>query len=486
MPARGIALAHLIAMGVTAVRVLANLIVAVLVLSLAAGCRSVDRAQFAPQVEQAVRSTPEWLGRSARARRLRTIARQFYESRRYLPAWIDGVEATPALDDLLLALREATSHGLDPERYGVAALAAERARANAAWFGTAFDAARVAAIDVRLTYAFLAHAADLLGWPAPGGRVQREWSVAPEEVDLGVQLRVALETGAVRETLTRLAPSHPQYEGLRAALARYLQAGDPEAVKRLQTNLERWRWLPRDLGARYLLVNVPMYEMQMVERGVVVASMRVIVGAPETPTPLFSDRMTYVVFSPYWNIPESILREETLPRLVNDPGYLARNKMEVVGTSGEVIDPASVDWSDAEAARGLRFRQAPGPENALGLVKFIFPNHFSVYLHDTPGDSLFQRTSRALSHGCIRVEKPVALAEYVLRDRRWTRERIQAAMHSRREQIVRLQESIPVHIGYWTVWVQPDGAASFVDDPYALDDRGQTGVRVRMRSDSTP
>jgi murein L,D-transpeptidase YcbB/YkuD len=205
--------------------------------------------------------------------------------------------------------------------------------------------------------------------------------------------------------------------------------------------------------------------------------MRVIVGQPETPTPLFSDEMTYVVFSPYWNIPENILREETLPRVVSDPDFLRRNNIEVVGTSG-TVDPAGIDWSDPEATADVRFRQRPGPDNALGLVKFIFPNHFSVYLHDTPGDRLFFRDARAFSHGCIRVENPVALAEYVLRDQpQWTAARITSAMHARREQAVTLTQPIPVHIGYWTAWVEADGAVTFTDDPYGID-----RLHARLRS----
>jgi len=143
--------------------------------------------------------------------------------------------------------------------------------------------------------------------------------------------------------------------------------------------------------------------------------------------------------------------------------------MEVVGTSG-VIDPQEVDWTDESVTRGLRFRQRPGPDNALGLVKFIFPNHFDIYLHDTPGDRLFFKEHRALSHGCVRVENPVALAEYVLRDQpQWTKAKISAAMQSRREQGVTLKQKLPVHIGYWTAWVAPDGSVTFPDDPYKLD-----------------
>ncbi len=237
-------------------------------------------------------------------------------------------------------------------------------------------------------------------------------------------------------------------------------------------NLERWRWAPRELGDRYVLINVPNYAMQVIDGGRPALAMRVIVGATDTPTPLFSDEMTYIVFSPYWNIPESILREETLPRLVDDPDYLSRNNIEVVDTSGEILDASGVDWSDVDTTEGLRFRQAPGEENALGLVKFIFPNHFNVYLHDTPTDSLFNKEKRTFSHGCIRIENPVALAEYVLQDKaQWTPERIRVAMNSKHEQAVKLRKPIPVHIGYWTAWVEEDGSVTYFDDPYGLDQR---------------
>jgi murein L,D-transpeptidase YcbB/YkuD len=199
--------------------------------------------------------------------------------------------------------------------------------------------------------------------------------------------------------------------------------------------------------------------------------MRVIVGQPKNPTPLFSDEMTNVVFSPTWNIPESIIRKELVPHQVNDPSYLERHDIEVVGTSGNAVDHESLDWTDEQAVDGLHFRQAPGPQNALGFVKFIFPNEFDVYLHDTPSRSLFNKPSRALSHGCIRIENPVALAQYLMRDRpEWTAERISDAMSGEREQAVPLKEHLPVHIGYWTAWVNPDGSVSYTEDPYKLDE----------------
>jgi murein L,D-transpeptidase YcbB/YkuD len=199
--------------------------------------------------------------------------------------------------------------------------------------------------------------------------------------------------------------------------------------------------------------------------------MRVIVGDPKHETPFFNDEMTTIVFSPNWNVPESIIRKEMLSRLVNDPGYLERQDIEVVGTSGQVIDAESVDWGDESAVAGLHFRQEPGPKNALGLVKFQFPNEFDVYMHDTPQDALFNKERRALSHGCIRLENPAALAEYVLRGNpEWTAEKIDLAMNAGQEHAVPLKEHLPVHIGYFTAWVNADGSVTYTDDPYHLDE----------------
>jgi murein L,D-transpeptidase YcbB/YkuD len=226
--------------------------------------------------------------------------------------------------------------------------------------------------------------------------------------------------------------------------------------------------------------------MQVMEGEKSALAMRVIVGQPKNPTPLFSDEMTNVVFSPTWNIPESIIRKEMVPHQVNDPSYLERHDIEVVGTSGDAVDLESLDWTDEQAVDGLHFRQAPGPQNALGFVKFIFPNEFDVYLHDTPSRSLFNKPSRALSHGCIRIENPVALAQYLMRDRpEWTAERISDAMSGEREQAVPLKEHLPVHIGYWTAWVNADGSVTYTDDPYKLDEKQAAVEHLRLPPPAT-
>jgi murein L,D-transpeptidase YcbB/YkuD len=237
-------------------------------------------------------------------------------------------------------------------------------------------------------------------------------------------------------------------------------------IRTIELNLERWRWVPDSMPDRHFVVNVPDFRLEAIEQGKAVIDMRVVVGAPDNKTPIFADEMTHVVFSPYWNVPPGIAQEETIPRAVNDPGFLARNNMEVVSESGERIDPGSVDWSNA---RGLRIRQKPGSGNALGGVKFMFPNNFDVYLHDTNATKLFDRIERGLSHGCVRVEEPHKLAQYVLRDQpEWTAEAIDAAMKSGQEKHVKLKTQIPVYILYKTAWVH-DGGVRFLKDLYGHD-----------------
>jgi murein L,D-transpeptidase YcbB/YkuD len=457
--------------------------------TLVIACNRTNEREYAQAVQKAAAATPRWVTRDAIGKRLWAVEKKFYEQREWAPAWVNGRSPASQLDDMIQVLRDADLHGLDPKAYGHDALVSARTKADEAWIGAKFEQADIPEVDLRATYAFLSHAADLLGWRRSPKEIDPNWLASPKKADLAQALREALDTKGIRKTIDELAPQHSQYKGLQAALVRARKEGSAEGdhIEKIRMNLERWRWVPRDLGERHILINVPSYQMQVVEDDKPVLAMRVIVGAPDTPTPLFSDRMTYIVFSPYWNIPEKILREETLPHVADDPDYLVRNNIEVVGTSGEVVDASEVDWQDEGATESLRFRQTPGPDNALGLVKFIFPNHFSVYLHDTPGDALFNKKQRTLSHGCIRVEKPVQLAEYVLRDKaQWTPERIQAAMNRKEEQSVTLKEPIPVHIGYWTAWVNADGSVTFVDDPYGLDRKQASGSRLQASADPGP
>jgi murein L,D-transpeptidase YcbB/YkuD len=445
--------------------------IALVLAALTTACASkIDNSQHTAAIRETLEATPRWVDRTRLGRQLWEAERQFYEARGYTPAWVDGDGTTPQWKDLIQQLHYSERHGLDPASYGPQEFEQLRDASQTRTRGTRFPLDRIPEMDAKMTYAYLRYAADLLGWTHSAKDVHKNWLTSPKKEDLAARLDDAVKNNRVRDSLEELAPTHPQYKGLQAALMRERQAPTGH-LDQIRMNLERWRWAPRDLGERYILINVPAYQLQVMEGNEPKLAMRVIVGQPDHQTPLFSDEMTYMVFSPYWNIPPDILRDETLPRVARDPDYLRRNNMEVVGTSGEVVDASGVDWSDEGATRGLRFRQAPGPENALGLVKFIFPNHFNVYLHDTPGDRLFFKDVRALSHGCIRVEQPVALAQYVLADQpQWTAERIRTAMNANSERTVKLKETLPVHIGYWTAWVEPDGkTVTYTADPYNID-----------------
>ena len=241
-----------------------------------------------------------------------------------------------------------------------------------------------------------------------------------------------------------------------------------QRIEQIRLALERWRWLPRNLGDRHILVNIPSYWLEVWDHGSNPVAMRVVVGRKDTPTPIFNDRMTHIVFSPYWNVPPTIAQGETLPAVMQDPAFLARNNMEVLDSSGNVVDPESIDLDDPTK---YRFRQRPGSGNSLGLVKFMFPNEYNVYLHDTPADSLFARATRSFSHGCVRVEDPVRLAEYLLQNQNdWPKEKIAEAMQAGEEKTVKLADPLPVYLGYWTAWVTPDGVR-FTDDVYGIDGR---------------
>jgi murein L,D-transpeptidase YcbB/YkuD len=206
--------------------------------------------------------------------------------------------------------------------------------------------------------------------------------------------------------------------------------------------------------------------------------MRVVVGKKDTPTPIFNDRMTYVVFSPYWNVPPDIANNETLPEVLKDPGFLDRTNMEVIDKDGNLVDPSSIDLTDPTQ---YRFRQRPGGDNSLGLVKFMFPNQYNVYLHDTPAESLFARASRSFSHGCVRVEQPEKLARYVLGDQPdWTDVKIVEAMHYGEERTVKLKTPIPVYITYLTARVSSDGLVQFRKDVYDVDSAQSARLANRL------
>lgn len=244
-----------------------------------------------------------------------------------------------------------------------------------------------------------------------------------------------------------------------------LNGVDRDEEGEILASMEMWRWMPRDLGRDYVIVNVPEFMVRIMRSGRVAHEARVVVGKPGNPTPIFSDEMDHLVVNPYWNVPESIKTKEFLPEIQADPvNFFARHGYEVLW-EGQPIDPASVIW-DENAVRAVHIRQVPGEANALGNIKFMFPNQHAVYMHDTPSRKLFQRDYRAYSHGCVRVDDPLAFAAEVLRDEPlWTVDKVQA-MFGGQEKRLDLTEHLPVHIGYFTAWVDDAGTLQLRDDLY--------------------
>lgn len=255
-------------------------------------------------------------------------------------------------------------------------------------------------------------------------------------------------------------------------------------VQQVMLNLERWRWLRRHLGERHILVNIADFKVEVVENGQPVMEMRAIVGRQYRQTPVFSSRMTYLVLSPFWNLPPGITRNDIVPRMRQNPSYAAEQNMKIFegwGADAREVKGEDIDWNAPNVATRYRFRQEPGPNNALGIAKFMFPNPFHVYLHDTPSRDLFARTQRDFSSGCIRIEKPLELTEYLLQDNsRWNRTTIMAAVQERRERTVTLSEPIWVHILYWTAWSDADGTIHFRNDIYGRDTRLMDAMKSEM------
>jgi murein L,D-transpeptidase YcbB/YkuD len=245
----------------------------------------------------------------------------------------------------------------------------------------------------------------------------------------------------------------------------------------IRANLERWRWLPRSLGDEYILVNIAGFRMDVFSGDDRVMQQRVIVGQPYRRTPVFTGRMTYLVLNPAWEVPHRLAVQDKLPEITRDPEYLSRLGFTVLqgwGAEETVIDPETVDWNELSRSHfPYRLRQAPGPQNALGQVKFMFPNVHNVYLHDTPTRGLFAEDHRAFSSGCIRVEDPLALAEWLLggtnRQKVMTREEIHRILDVGKESTVPLESPVDVHMLYWTAWVEDDGTVQFRGDIYGTD-----------------
>ncbi|MGH7679892.1 MAG: L,D-transpeptidase family protein, partial [Gemmatimonadaceae bacterium] len=452
-------------------------------------------------------------------------AKRLYKGFQNSPLWLDedGLIKKRA-DDLVDALVNATGDGIDIEQYPLVELALALDSVRRTRQPTATQLARA---DLLLTTSYVGLGEDYLTGQISPRSVGQSWHIDPEEEKVDSALTRSLRESEIADAFSRMRPQDYDYDMLRRKLADYRKlvsaggwapipageslkrgeranparlnalrarlrgdgidvggpAGDSAVVfdhalaagvaqfqrrhaivvdsqlgtetlnalnmpagfrlAQIAANLERYRWMPRAFGAKYIRVNVPAFRLEGYENGKKTIEMKVIVGAEYEgrATPVFSDRMEYVVFRPYWDVPPKIAANEFTEGIPGDFDVSTRN--------GE-----------------LHLRQRPGPRNALGLVKFMFPNDFNIYLHDTPNDDLFEKDVRAFSHGCIRLEKPAELAQWVLG---WDESRVREAMESgRNDRTVRLPEKIPVYIAYFTTYVR-DGTLWFGNDLYGRD-----------------
>jgi murein L,D-transpeptidase YcbB/YkuD len=258
-------------------------------------------------------------------------------------------------------------------------------------------------------------------------------------------------------------------------------------VRLILLNMERWRWLPHDLGSFYVNVNIPEFVVRVMGDGKPVHTARVVVGKPDKQTPIISKEMQEIVFNPYWNVPNSIKTEEIRPFLTEEGGWfggggwntavLERHNLRI-NIGGREVDPARIDWNRVDI-RSLNIYQPPGPDNVLGNLKFVFPNSHDVYMHDTTQKSLFAKTVRAESHGCMRVQNPDQLALTLLKeDQGWTAGRVASAIAGGPDQHIALREKIPVYVTYFTLRVNEDGSISTFGDIYGHDSRMAAALRL--------
>ena len=378
----------------------------------------------------------------------------FYALGGFNPVWVKDGAWTPAAVAVAERLKRAGEDGLDAADYPVPQLAASPAG----------DPAEIAKADLKLSAAVVAYARDGRGARIEPARLSR---LITPKLELPAADAVLTALASSRDTGAALAafnPSHPGYLALKRKLADIRAGRAPASAARLENdvvaNMERWRWLPTSLGERHVFVNVPEFKLTLMDHGRAIHTARVIVGKPDTQTPIFSEMMDHAIVNPSWNVPPSIFKNE----FYSDPAYAASRGYQVVHTKS-----------------GVSIRQPPGERNALGFIKFMFPNQHSVYLHDTPNRNLFSADRRAFSHGCVRLDQPFRFADFVLGSE-WTEARLRSLI-GRGERTIKLPQKLPVHIAYFTLVVDDKDELRPVKDLYAVNNKVR--VALGLPSDGT-
>ncbi len=399
--------------------------------------------------------------------------RAFYAARELLPVFIVAGAPRAEVPSLLDSIDALHADGLHsaPGMARTRALLAAPPHADS-----------LAILDLLLTTLWVDAARGLTGARVTPVRVDSAWSVVPPVSDLWAALTAAAPDGRFAQALMALRPPHEDYAQLREALARYRSVAfgppDPARVRQLVANLERWRWLPRRLDVPYLVVNIPAFELQLVDTGGAATTSRVILGRTDWRTPMVHSAVTHVVLAPPWRVPAEITRRELLPLIRADTSYLRRHGFDVYRPGrASPVDPATVDWTLPDSLQKVRLVQRPGPANPLGRVKLVFANQFAIGLHDTPAPHLFDSQDRALSHGCVRVESALELAARLLAGTGgWDLARLAGVADTGKTRWIALPRPVPVYVTYFTAWVDDEGVPQFRDDVYGWDDALATAL----------
>ena len=382
--------------------------------------------------------------------------KKFYKSRRGKGIWTDDEGLNKNGLNLIELIAKAKDDGLESRDY----LRKMPKKIAATELGLA---------ELYLSQAFWRFGRDLYAGRTTPAVSEPDIIISRKKIDISGWLSKAGRRGP-GVVIDDLRPPHDQYQKLREKLAK---EKNKRRARKIIVNLERWRWLPRDLGRRHVLVNQAAFEMYIRVKEQIVDRRKVVVGKPYHKTPMFSHAIKYAEFNPDWTVPRSIATEEFLPKLRRNRRYLNKDNYKVFSgwdEDAKEVELKSINWSKISSKDfPYKFVQISGKKNALGKVKFMFPNRFKIYLHDTPSKKLFSRSSRAYSHGCIRVEKPLDFAIKLFKSQRLSVSKMKKIIATETTTRVKLRKSVPIHLTYFSVWVEKNGKLKSYKDVYKRD-----------------
>ncbi|MFH1428541.1 MAG: L,D-transpeptidase family protein [Candidatus Margulisiibacteriota bacterium] len=416
----------------------------------------------------------------------------FYGNREFAPAWFDdNNKLSEEARKLILIINKADEEGLIADDYHTTIINTLAAKTDRSFRKP--PNRLCADLDQLLTDAFFIYAAHLYYGKVDAETISNKWRDELIEIDFADHLNQVIAAGGVEKYISNLAPKHHGYRLLKQTLRlhrqRFKLTNDPsikDKIKKIEVNMERFRWLPQYAGRKFILVDIAHFVLDMIDNNEVVLSSKVIVGKNYRSTPVFNNKITHIVFNPYWNIPHNIADWDILPVVIRNRDYLNMRHITVFQDINRTIplDPQTINWNKFKPGSfPYFFRQDPGKDNVLGKIKFMFPNKYNVYLHDTPDKELFDEPTRNFSSGCIRVEKPRELAGYLLKDDpAWPAGKINAVLSGNKETQILLKEPVDIYLAYWTCWVDSAGFVTYVEDIYNRDDRVFAALKGKINN----